>query len=283
MDELVERLGELLVSGDEVAFEHGADDGLVAIDALGDDFLEDAGHELVVFAAVGVGGIDHDVGREAGLLKDSHGGSDAFVVVVRSVRSAAEDDVAVGVSGGGDGGGDALFGDAEEGLWFGGGADGVDGRDEVPADGVFESDRHGEAGGHLAVSLALAGAGSDGGPGNEVGDVLWSDGIEKLGGGGDAEFDDLTEKFPRDVQSLGDVVGAVEVGIHDEPFPSDGGAGFLEVDPHDEVEFVGDAVGEVLEAFCVFEASGGVVDGAGANDDEEAGVLAGKDVADRVA
>jgi len=278
--ELVEGLGEVLVAGHEVAFEHGADDGFVAGDALGDDFLEDGGHALVVLAAVGVGGIDHEVGGDAGILEDGHGMGDAGGVVVGSAGSAAEDDVAVWVAGGGDGGGDALVGDAEEGLWFGGCADGVDGGDDITADGVFEADGHGEAGGHLAVGLAFAGAGPDGGPGDEVGDVLGGDGVEEFGGGGDAEFDDFAEEAPGEVEALGDVVGAVKVGVHDEALPADGGAGFFEIDPHDEVEIVGDAVGEVAEAFGVFEAGLGVVDGAGADDDEEAGVLSGEDGAD---
>ncbi len=278
--ELVEGLGEVLVAGDEVAFEHRSDDGFVAGDALGEDFLEDAGHALVVLAAVGVGGIDHEVWGEAGLFEDGHGGGDAGEVVVGTVGSTAEDDVAVGVAGGGDGGGDALFGDAEEGLWFGGGADGVDGGDDIPADGVFEADGHGKAGGHLAVGLAFAGAGPDGGPGDEVGDVLGGDGVEEFGGGRDAEFDDLAEEAPGEVEALGDVVGAVEVGVHDEALPADGGAWFFEVNAHDEVEVVGDAVGEVAEAFGVFEAGLCVVDGAGADDDEEAGVLSGEDGAD---
>jgi putative aminopeptidase FrvX len=112
---------------------------------------------------------------------------------------------------------------------------------------------------------------------------LGGDGVEELGGGGDAELDHLAEKLSGDLQALGDVVGAIEVGIHDEALPADGGAGLLEVDPHDEVELVGDLVGEIAEAFGVFEAGFGVVDGAGADDDEEAGVLSGEDGSDGVA
>ena len=45
-------------------------------------------------------------------------------------------------------------------------------------------------------------------------------------------------------ETLVDVVGAVELGIIDQPLPSDGGPGLLEVDTHDEDELAGVALDE---------------------------------------
>ena len=63
VDELVERLGEFLRTGHEVAFQHRADDRCISCGALADDFLKDCGHELVVFTAIPVARINHDRGH----------------------------------------------------------------------------------------------------------------------------------------------------------------------------------------------------------------------------
>ena len=63
------------------------------------------------------------------------------------------------------------------------------------------------------------------------------------------------------------------MGIIDEAFPADGGAGFLEVDPHDDEEIFLVAAHRCLQAFAVFDGGGGIVDGAGPNDDEEAVIV----------
>lgn len=67
-------VGEWLVGGvglfafDEVAFYHDAKDGAVAILDLGADILGDDFLFAVVFEAVGVAKIDHDVLGEVGFL-----------------------------------------------------------------------------------------------------------------------------------------------------------------------------------------------------------------------
>ena len=65
---------------------------------------------------------------------------------------------------------------------------------------------------------------------------------------GHAQGGELEEEFARDAQAAVDVEGVVEVGIVDEALPAHGGAGLLEVDPHDDQEVVGIALHEVLEA-----------------------------------
>ena len=159
--ELIEGLGECLVPGDEVALEHRSGDGGVARSALADDFFEDRGHLLLFFPAVGVGGIDHDGGLLTVLEEGIAGDFDGIAVKVGSLVAAPEDEVAVGITGGGDGGSDTLVGNSEEGLGTRGGLNGVDGGDDIARGCIFESYGHGKAGGHLAVRLAFAGAGSD--------------------------------------------------------------------------------------------------------------------------
>ena len=67
------------------------------------------------------------------------------------------------------------------------------------------------------------------------------------------------------------------MGVVDEAFPADGGAGFFEVDAHDDVEVVLEACGFGFEEVGVFDGGGGIVDGAGADDGEEAVVIATED------
>ena len=70
--------------------------------------------------------------------------------------------------------------------------------------------------------------------GDEVGDVLRYDGVEKFGRGGQAELADVEQESARALQAGGDVVGAVEMRVGDEALPAHRGAGLLEVDAHDE-------------------------------------------------
>jgi len=61
--------------------------------------------------------------------------------------------------------------------------------------------------------------------------------------------------------------------VVDEALPADGGAGFLEIDAHDDFHAVGKFLAEGVELGGVFEGGFIVVDGAGSDDDEEPGVF----------
>src|SRR5207247_2007159 len=92
---------------------------------------------------------------------------DAGGVVVGALLAAAQDHVAVGVTAGDDDRRQPLFGDAEEAVRMGGGADAVDGDLEAAlaaVGAVLEANRHGEARRELAVDLALGGARANGAP-----------------------------------------------------------------------------------------------------------------------
>lgn len=125
--EIIFLLGEGLVTGEEVAFEHEGFDAGVTLFDLFDDGVEDGDLFEVFFVAVVVAAVDHDGGLEVVGFEFFFDGLDGFGVVVGFFESAAEDDVAVGVAVGDDVGGAAVVVDAHEGLGVLGGEDGVDG------------------------------------------------------------------------------------------------------------------------------------------------------------
>ena len=61
--------------------------------------------------------------------------------------------------------------------------------------------------------------------------------------------------------------------IHDEAFPADGGARLFEIHPHDDHDPVADFGGELGEFLRVLNAGSGVVNRAGADDEQEAFVV----------
>ena len=88
------------------------------------------------------------------------------------------------------------------------------------------------------MHLRLGGARADRAPGDQIGDVLGRDHVEELAAGRQAEFVDLDQHLARDAQAAIDIEAAIEPGIVDQPFPSDGGAGLFEIDPHHDLEAV---------------------------------------------
>ena len=95
--------------------------------------------------------------------------------------------------------------------------------------------------------------------------------------------DHVQQELACEVESFRDLVAAVQPWVHDQAFPADGGAGFLKIDAHDKQHFVLHLLGELGEALGVFAAGGDVVDGAGASDDEQAGIISKDDFPDRTA
>ena len=65
-----------LVAGEEIAFEHGPDDGFVSVLDLTHDVLEYAWLQFRVLSAVAMAAIDHDRLRQASFLQVGDGASD---------------------------------------------------------------------------------------------------------------------------------------------------------------------------------------------------------------
>ena len=84
---------------------------------------------------------------------------------------------------------------------------------------VLESGGHGEAAGHFAMDLALGRARADCGPAQQVGDVLRGDRVEQFRRAGEAFAVDVQQNCPRQLNALGNVAGAVQMGIVDQALP----------------------------------------------------------------
>lgn len=89
-------------------------------------------------------------------------------------------------------------------------------------------------------------------------------------------------QLPGHPQPFIDLESPVDIRVIDEALPSDGGAGFLEIGPHDDEE-VCPGGHFCAEESGIFESEGGGVDGTGADDDEDAVVGAGEDAGSAVA
>src|SRR2546428_5241942 len=133
------------------------------------------------------------------------------------------------------------------------------------------------------MDLALRRAGADRPPGDEVRGELRRNRIEELRARGKAELDQVEQQPAREAEALVDGEGAVEVRIVDESLPADRRARVLEVDAHHETEVAAELVGRLLQTARVVESGRWIVDGAGADDDEQAVVLAGQDANDLLA
>lgn len=182
------------------------------------------------------------------------------------------------IAGGFDDGRGAELGHRQEGVWVTRGADGVDGDFDASARSVFKADGHTEAGGQLAVDLALRCARADGAPRDDVGHVLRCDDIEEFGARGNTFGGEVEQQLAGDAQAFVDVVGFVDVGVIDQALPSDGGAWFFKIHAHDDLQVVFVAVDLVAQAFAVFQRCVYIVDGAGSNDHKEAIVFAVDDL-----
>ena len=188
---------------------------------------------------------------------------------VRAVGAAAHDEVGIGVAGGPHDCRRAFAGERWKPVWFGGGANGVDRDAQVAIGAVFEADRHGQAGGEFAVHLAFDRARADGSPADRVGVVLAESRVEKLGRDRQTFLHNINQELTGESQAAIDLVGTIETGVVDEPFPADNGAGFLKIDPHDDEQVVGETTRRLAQIVGVVEGGRGIVNGAGPHDRDE--------------
>ncbi len=230
----------------------------------------------MILHAVAVAEIHHqplrqaDVGQRLARLVDAGG------VVVGSV-AAAQDHVAIGVAGGAVDGHLAVLVRGVEDVAVTGGAHRIDGDAGVAVGAVLEADRTGEGGGHLAVHLRFGGARADGAPGDEVADVLAGHHVEELGGGGHAKGVDVHQQLAGQFQPFVDVEAAIEARIIDEAFPADYGARLLEIGAHHDAQALFILLAQGIEAQGILVGGGRIVNGTGADDDQQALILTGQD------
>ena len=204
-------------------------------------------------------------------------------VVVRTVRSPAQNDRRVRVPGRRHQARPPVGADPEERLRSGCRGRSIQ-RHLKPAVGaVFEADRHRQPRCQLPVDLALRRARADRTPGDEVGGVLGADRLEELRGARHPERGDFAQETARKAQARLDVVAAVEVRVVDQTLPPDGRARFLEVGAHDDQQVIAVLLGFANQPTGVLDAGRGVVDRAGSGDDDQPVVLPRHDRAHLIA
>src|SRR5262249_31560699 len=100
---------------------------------------------------------------------------------------------------------------------------------------------------------------------------------QKLAARRQAELIDLDQQAPRQAQSLVDVETAVEIRIVDQPLPTYSRTRLLEIDAHDDLECVAEAIALLSQLRCVLHRRSRVVDRAWSHDDDEAIFVPSKD------
>ena len=164
-----------------MTFDHGADDATVATGNLAGHIMTHIDLALVLFLAVGMAEVDHQIGSQTRFFHFPGSDIDTLRIVVRSA-AATQDHVAVVVAPGREDRGMAGLGEGHEVVRALCCPDRID-RDLQPAIGaVLETDRAGKARGEFTVPLALGRPGTDRSPADEVGDVLRADQVEELCG-----------------------------------------------------------------------------------------------------
>mmetsp|Transcript_22751 Transcript_22751/g.72900 ORF Transcript_22751/g.72900 Transcript_22751/m.72900 type:complete len:323 (+) Transcript_22751:100-1068(+) len=238
---------ELLLALVDVRLDHEANDALVASSDLLADLICNLWLVGVELEAVSVAAVDHDPSLKARLLHELCRSLDVLRRVVWSVIPASKDDVGTEVALGVHNSGKALLGDREERVCRDGRPAGINGDLRVAARGVLEANRAGEAGGQLAVDLALRGPRADRSPAYQVGEELWGDGVEELHAAREAKLVHLEEEFTAFAEALVDLEGPVHVRVVDEALPAHGGPRLLKVHAHDDQHVARDLFGHLGE------------------------------------
>ena len=155
-----------------MTLDHHPEQAPVALGNLLTHFFTNLHLAVILLQTVGMTEIDHDVWRQARAFQRIRHMLHTHRVIVGPVVAAAQDDVTIGIAGGGKNGGMSSLGQRQEMMGSVCGMDGVDGDLHAPIGGILETDRTGQSGSQLPVYLAFGGPRTDGPPGNQVRDVL---------------------------------------------------------------------------------------------------------------
>ena len=200
--------------------------------------------------------------------------ADAFGVVIRLRPPAAQHNVRVRVAGGADDARHAVLVDAQKTVRMPRRAHRVNRHLQTAVRGIFQADGHGKAAGHFAMRLRFRRARADGRPGNQVGDVLRHNRVEKFR----RRRQDPGRRFPAAVSArFSDPVSMScepsRCGIVDQALPANGRARFFKINAHDDFHAVGEFLAQGVQSLSVFQRGFLVMDGARPDDDEEARVF----------
>ena len=176
-----------LAAGDEIAFEHDADDCAFAVPNLVGDIPSHGDLGGGLFAAIAVTAIDEHDRRGRRFLEQSHGSLDGGAVKIWSGATApAQYEMTFRVAGGAEDRGCAFAGEGRKRVGMLGGHNGINRDLQITVGAIFKTDWHREAGSEFAMNLAFGRAGADGGPSYEVRIILSKGGIEKFRADGQA-------------------------------------------------------------------------------------------------
>ena len=108
----------------------------------------------------------------AGLLNRRSGLPNAFFIVIRARGPSSQDYVHILISLSLDNRGQSCFSDAHERMWVASGFHSINSDADTSVGPVLESNWEGDTRREFSVQLRLGGAGPDGSPRDEVGNVL---------------------------------------------------------------------------------------------------------------
>ena len=231
----------------------------------------------MLLAAVGMAAVHHDGRTQVRCFQIPAGRLHAGFVIVGRL-AAAQNDVAILVARCVHDGHLTVLVYRQEVVPARGRLDGIGGDLEIAVRAVLEADRGRQPAGQLTVHLAFCGAGTDGAPADEVADVLGRNHVQEFARSRKTQPVDLDEQLAGDAQPLVDAAALIEVGVVDEALPAHGGAGLLEVHPHHHFQSVAVGFAQLLQAAGIVERGGHVMDGARADDHQQAVILAPHDV-----
>lgn len=259
----------------DVALDHDTHNAGLALGNLASKVCSDLGLILVVLQRVAVAAVDHEPLGEASLLQRSLRLSDALGIVVGALRTTSQNDEAVLIAHGAHNSDDARLGNRKEVVGVSDGTNGVDRDSEGAVGAVLETNGETETTGQLSVQLALGGSRTDSADRQQISKELGRDRIEHLAGNGHALVRQVDEQLSRQTQALVDLEAVVDIGVVDQTLPSHSRARLLQVGAHHDEQLILMLLLGGEEQVAVLERGLGVVDGAGANDDQEPLLLVG--------
>ena len=273
---------EILSAFLKMALDHDARDTSVACSNLLCHF---AGHRdlaLVLFAAVGMRYIDHNLFTQSGRAQQGASGIDIGRGVVGDFATA-QDHMAVIISTRLEDRSLAHLGHAHKGVCCARRLDGVGGDLDAAIGAVFEANRAGQTTGELAMALALRRTRPNGAPTDQIADELRTQQIQELGGHWQAQHENVEQQAARHLQALIDGKTVIEVRVVDVPLPADGSAGLLEIHPHYDEQIVLKKRRLLLQLPGILHRLVMVVDGAGPNYHDQTVIVAMQNLRDGLA
>ena len=196
---------------------------------------------------------------------------------------AAQHQVGVGIAGGFHQRRVPQLVDAEMTVRMGRRAHGIAGDAQAAVGAVLETHRQVEAADQFAVNLRLAGARTDGRPGQQVIEVARHQRLQQFGGERQAQRQHVQHQATRQLQPIAHGVTAIQMRIVGQTLPADRGARLFHVGAHHQQQLVAHFGRQIGQAPGVIQGRGGIVDGTGADHHQQARIAAIEDRANGLA